>query len=452
MYKLHEYQMRAIDFIHEKKQVYLAIDMGLGKTAITLKAVENLEYPTVVLAPLRVANMTWPKEIKLWTPNSSYEVLYGKDKDLLCRLKRDLYIVSYSSLEWFLFVVSTGMFAPGKFNLVLDESTFVKSSSTKRFKLIKKLLKRATEYRICMSGTPMPNSYLDLWSQYFVLDDGKKLGESFVHFRAKYFFYSGPPMYISKIKYGSADLIKDKIKPITFRLDSKDYSSLPDIIHNKIELQLPEKNVTQYKKLEKDMLIQMDDVDFKAKSRVVLGLKLRQFLQGALYSNPKRTEYKTFHTEKISALKELLESVNTPILCPIQFRFEIEMIKKSLKNPNIPVIAGGVPFEHTMAYTEQWNNGDIPLLLCHPAALGHGVNLQSGGHTVCWFSLPWSFELFSQLNGRLHRQGQESTVTVHYIIFKDTIDEVVLKALKRKKAGLDDLLNSFKAYQNSLSV
>jgi len=443
--KLHDYQKKGIAFTLENKTPFLMVDLGLGKTAIALKVIEQLPNPTLVLAPLRTTYATWPEEIKLWTPNQSYTILHGTQKDSKLRLKKQIYLLNYDGLKWFYSAILNKFRLPRKLNLVLDESSFVKSASTQRFKLLRKMMSIFTDYRMCLSATPAPNGLHELWSQYFMLDKGKRLGQTFYSFRNSYFNYSGPPIYKTIPFENTAQRMFDKVKDITFRLDAKDYLKMEPITYNAINLVLTPKLQAQYKEFENEFFLQLEDAEVEVFNAVALSGKLRQFVQGCMYTN-KDGDYTKIHNIKIEALKELRESTNQPILCPIQFKFERKQIEKQIKG--VPCIAGGTKQHEATVYIREWNKGNLPLLLCHPASLGHGVNLQSGGHILLWLGLTWSLEQYHQMNGRLHRQGQKNAVTIHHLIMRGTIDQAVLRALSNKHITQSGFLQELRRYRN----
>jgi hypothetical protein len=278
-----------------------------------------------------------------------------------------------------------------------------------------------------------------------MLDKGKCLFDNYYRFRGTYFSYSGPPVYKTTIRKGGYEEILRNIKDITFRLDANDYLNMPKTIYNDIPLVLPKKLQDKYKKLEDNFFLEFAESEATAFSAAALSMKLRQFIQGAVYTDAKIGEFYPLHQLKIDALKELLETAaGQPILCPIQFKFERKMINEFIGS-DIPCIAGGTSPRDSTRFIKQWNESNIPLLLCHPASLGHGVNLQAGGHIMLWFGLPWSLEHYLQLNGRLIRQGQESgSVTVNHLIMKNTIDERVVSVLKKKNATQSMLLDALK--------
>lgn len=445
--KLHDYQNKAITFAIRNPASFMMIDIGLGKTAIALHTIKKMGIPALVLAPLRVCLTTWPEEIKKWNLDLSYTVLHGKNKDLNLRMPKDIYFLNYDGLKWFFNSCVKGKFKMRKMFMVWDESSFVKSPSTQRFKMFKKMLPMFSRYRMCLSATPSPNGLHELWSQFYLLDQGERLEKSFYSYRNAYFHYTGPPVYKTTIYAGSEERIHKKIEDITYRLDAKDYLDMPPITYNALRVNLPPVLRGQYDDLERDFVLEFNEIDVaSAQSAAGLSMKLRQFIQGGMYLDNTNGEYKKIHDLKLKALKEVLDSAGgQPILCPIQFRFELDMIQKFFK-VSLPVIAGGTGARQSIKYIDMWNKGSIPLLLCHPASIGHGMNLQAGGHIVLWYSLTWSLEQYQQLNGRLYRQGQQKGVVINHLVIEDTIDVLLLKVLSRKEKTQSDLLFALKKY------
>lgn len=444
--KLHQYQQNAIRFAIRNPASFMMIDIGLGKTAIALHTIEKMGIPALVIAPLRVCYSTWPAEIKKWNLNLSYTILHGRNKNKNLALKKDVYILNYEGLKWFFNACCQHKFKMRKMFMIWDESSFVKSPSTQRFKTFKRMVPMFSRYRMCLSATPSPNGLHELWSQYFLLDHGKRLESSFYTFRSRYFSYTGPPVYKTTIYPGASELIHEKIEDITYRLDAHDYLRMPPITYNAIRVELTAKLRKEYDSLERDFLLEFDHDISSATSAAGLSMKLRQFIQGGLYTDGGNGRYMPIHKLKLNALKEMMEAnPGQPILCPIQFRFELDMIQKEFKQ-KLPIIAGGVNAKTSSQYVDRWNAGKLPLLLCHPQSIGHGMNMQTGGHIVLWFGLTWSLEQYQQLNGRLHRQGQKRGVVINHIIMEDTIDVLLLKVLSQKESTQADLLNALKKY------
>lgn len=437
--KLHNYQERAIQFWLAHPRCYFAIDMGLGKTALTLAALSRLKKPALIIAPLRTLESTWVGEIKKWGLDLRPAVIHGKNKKAALHSKADVFITNFESIP-FIYDELAELSAKGKpmpFEvLVIDEGSMVKSSSTKRFKYLKSLKAIFPKYRCILSGTPAPNTLLDLWSQYYLLTDGDALGKTYYGFRRKY--YNNPPWqpYTFEIKEGAEQKIFDAIKPYTFRLDAEDYLNMPEITYNYIDVPLPVNKKRAYSDFEKEFRLEIHDIECTAVNAASLSMKLRQFLQGFLY-----TEEKTIrvHDAKIKALKSLVEETDTPILCAIQFKEEIAMIREAF--PDTPLIAGGVKADEANKIIRDWNEGKIPLLLCHPASISHGVNLQSGGSIVLWYCCTWSLEQYQQFNARLYRQGQTKNVIVNHLVVAGTIDAKVAKVLKEKDFNQRKLLD-----------
>lgn len=442
---LHKYQENAIDFGIEVKTPFFAIDMGLGKTIITLKMLEYLGTPAVIFAPIRPMYDTWPAEIKKWDIKLSYAILHGPNKlHTYLNNDPDIWLINYDGLKWLGNTIIQSKKKWRKRVPVLDESSMVKSHSTARFKMFKKMFPLWLDYRACLSATPAPNGYHQLWSQYYFLDKGKALETSYTRFRSMHFSYTGPPVFKTSLLPGHDKLIRDKVAPITYRLDAKDYIDMPEIIYNDIKLTLPKKAREAYKELEDEFTLAFDSCDVTAFNAGALSNKLRQFVQGALYTDERSPDFYPVHLLKVEALKDLLDTMaGQPLLCPIQFKFERKMINTVLKM-DVPCIAGGTPSKLASQYIKQWNNGDLPLLLCHPASLGHGVNIQSGGHNVLWYGLPWSLEHYKQLNGRLWRQGQRKGVVINHLLIEDTIDVRIAKVLRKKDSVQNDLLNALR--------
>jgi len=460
--KEHKYQLDAIDFMMENPKTYLALDMGMGKTLITIRWIQRI-LPKVkgvlVIAPLRTCFSSWPEEMTKWAPELTYTILHGVNKNKNYNKDVDVYLINYEGIPW-LFDKLKEQFKSAKTvpfrGLVIDEGSMCKSATTKRFKILKKMCDIFPKYRCILSGTPAPNSLLDLWSQYFLLDKGLRLGKFVTNFKREFFYQVDRQGFIWSIRKGSADIIYKQIEDITYRLDAKDHLNLPDRLDNIIKVKLSKKHLAMYKSLEKDFFMELEESEVEVFNAASLSMKLRQFVQGALYTDIpigagefKRPDgtitrgpraYEIIHNEKLKVLTELVEEASGQgILCAIQFKFELDIIKK--KFPKAPIIAGGVSASEAGFLIKQWNAGEIPLLLCHPASLSHGVNLQTGSHLIIWYSLTWSLEQYLQFNARLHRQGQQNTVVVHHLVCEDTVDERVIKALKSKFKGQKQLLD-----------
>lgn len=445
----HQYQQDAVDFITENKAVLLAADMGLGKTLMVLLAIDKLKTQAVVFGPPKTILDSWPVEIEKWMPHLTYKVVHGPDKTIQDNARYDILLMTYQGLKWLM--SQRGVKWTPRM-LVMDESSMIKSHSTERFRALCKSSPLWSEYRLALSATPAPNSLHDLWSQYYLLDNGKALGKNISTFRADYcnaFSYPGMSVTLYQFDIKYAQEVYDKIAPITYRLAAKDYIDMPEIVYNNIPCHLTPKLTKQYKDFKKTFVHEIAGIDIEAASTTTLGGKLRQFVQGGLYDlgdeNGKNQKWLQIHTLKLDRLKEIVEtSAGQPILCALQFKGELETLRKTF--PKAPVIAGGTPAAESSRLIKEWNAGAIPLLFCHPASLSHGVNLQSGGHILVWYSLTWSLEQYQQLIGRLYRQGQEHTVIVHHIVMANTIDEHILSILQTKDATQQELLLFLRDY------
>lgn len=443
---MHAYQRQALQFSLDHLESYQAMDLGLGKTLVALQWIKNIEARGVlVVAPIKVMYNTWPNEIKKWTPELTYTILHGPEKGRRLKERVKIYLINYEGLLWLYTELSKTKIIP--FNaIILDEGTKIKAHNTKRFKALKAMRVLFNKGKMILSGTPAPNSLLNLWSQYFFLDGGVRLDTAYTRFQATYFYPLDPQGRVWNIKPGAASLIYDRIKDITFRLDATDYITLPNRVDNFIKLNLPPAVLQKYKQLEKDFFLQLsENTALEIFNSAAMSIKLRQFVQGGVYIDDKHN-YEIVHTEKLEALKELMEvNEGTPILCAIQFIFELDMIKKVY--PNAPVIRGRTPPAETTEIVKAWNKGQIPLLLCHPACISHGMNMQYGSNILLWLGLPWSGEIYEQLIGRLKRQGQaKDHVIVNHVIIRDTIDVAVAASLKARAKGQKALLDFIKQY------
>ncbi len=456
MLKLHEYQIRGAEFWINNPRTYFAVDMGLGKTAIVLHALTKIKKPALIIAPLRPVYTTWPEEISKWGFNLSYTIIHGPNKLEAFERKTDVYITNFESIP---FVYDTLVFLvqnkkPIPFEVcIIDEGSMIKSHRTKRHKYFEAIRKVFPKYRAILSGTPAPNSLLDLWSQYYFLCDGDALFERFSRYRVSYFNADKWNPYTYTIKPKADTKIYKRIAPYTFRLDEKDYIKLPEITYNYVNLDLPKKLNKQYKELKKEFILSINNIECKALNAASLSLKLRQFLQGFLYyftdEVNAKGEFIRFTTEihnlKLKALENLVNETGQPILCAIQFKHELDMIRRIY--PEVPIIAGGTKNSDSLMYIQQWNRRQLPLLLCHPASISHGVNLQSGGNIIIWYCLTWSLEQYQQFNKRIHRQGQKKGVVINHLTINNTIDSRVAEVLAHKNITQQALLDYLKDLQ-----
>jgi len=472
MNKMHGYQLRATQFSIERPASYLAIDMGLGKTWIGLEWIKTKKNPVLVLGPLRAINTTWPMECEKWTPEQTYRVWHGTDKVLRPRAK--IYTMNFAGLPWLyaeLFKLYKAKKPMPFSSIIIDEASLVKSHRTKRFKMMMEIKNLCTEGLLMLSGTPSPNSLLDLWAQYYILDGGKRLGSSFNKFRSDYFetydtrtgagrvaknFLEAEKMRWRPKSKEIEEIIFNKVADITYRLEAADYLDLPEKIDNVIEVTLPVKALTQIEEMRKKSVLTIGPKTITSDFAGSLVMKFRQMAQGAIYHNQEFDEhgnklprtYDILHDSKLKVLKELVEEANGQgILCAIQFKFELEILRQVF--PTAPAIVGGSNPNEFRSIVTSWNRGEIPLLICHPASLSHSVNLQAGSHLLVWYALPWSLEQYLQLNARLHRQGQQHAVIIHHLVAMGTIDQRVLQALRTKEFNQNIFLDYLKGITNA---
>lgn len=433
--KLHEYQEYARDWILEHPYCGLLLDMGLGKTLTTLTAIDELknifceDHKILIIAPKKVAQETWSTEIEKWGFDLTYSKVLGTTKQRVDALETeaDLYIINRENVVWLVEYFKTKW--PFTF-VVVDELSSFKSSKSKRFRALRKVRPKLERF-VGLTGTPAPNSLIDLWPQIYLMDRGERLETSQTRYKNRYFApdkYNGPIVYSWTPRPGAEDEIYDKLEDICVSMKAKDYLNLPGRIDNVVEIELSDYD--KYKKLERELVLEEEEVT--AANAAVLANKLLQMANGAIYNDDKSVVQ--LHDDKLDALERIVEdSQGQPILVFYQYQHDLERIKKRFKEAE------------ELDSLERWNKGEIPILLCHPQSAGHGLNLQEGGHIIVWFGLTWSLEYYQQANARLNRQGQTETVIIHHLVAKGTLDERVLQVLQSKEKNQDDLLNAVKA-------
>ncbi|WP_069648966.1 SNF2-related protein [Caloranaerobacter ferrireducens] len=443
------YQEYATKWIIDKEKAGLLMEMGLGKTVCTLTAINELLYDyfdvvrVLVIAPLRVAQSTWDEEAAKWDHLKHLKIskVLGTEKERIDALntKADIYIINRENVKWLVDLYKTNW----PFDMVvIDELSSFKSHKAKRFKALRKvrpLIKRI----VGLTGTPAPNGLIDLWPQIYLLDGGERLGKTITGFREKYFLpdkRNREIIFSYKPKDGAKEAIYKKLSDICVSMKAKDYLDLPERLDNIITVHLDDKAKGQYRKLEKDLLLPLKDADIVANTAAVLTNKLLQLSNGAVYDENK--DVKEIHDAKLKALEDVIEAASgKPVLVFYSYKHDLKRIKDHLKNKILRELKSAKDIE-------DWNKGNIEVLLAHPASAGHGLNLQTGGNIIVWFGLTFSLELYSQANARLHRQGQKETVIIHHLIANDTIDEDVMKVLKDKEATQEALLKAVKARIN----
>ena len=438
----HDYQQYAIDFIESHPTAAVLLDMGLGKTVITLTALNDLLFDcfevsrVLVIAPLRVARNTWPQEIGKWEhlKHLRYSVVVGTEKERRDALRKQasLYIINRENVPWLVEKTDFSYDA-----IVIDELSSFKSWSSKRFKALMKVRPLAKRV-IGLTGTPSGNGLMDLFAEFKVLDMGQRLGRFITKYRQDYFKpdkRNGQVVFSYAPLPGAEERIYEKISDITISMKAADHLRMPELIESEYSVRMNEEEKKMYADMCEQLVLQLKGDEVTAANAGVLSGKLAQMANGAVYTDGRTTLH--IHDRKLDALEDIVESMNgKPLLVAYWFRHDAERIEK-----RVPCVR--LDTDDAIA---RWNRGEIPVALIHPASAGHGLNLQSGGSTLVWFGITWSLEFYQQTVARLHRQGQSAkTVVVQHIIAKGTIDERILRALKRKDKTQTALIEAVKA-------
>lgn len=439
----HNYQKYSIDKIIENKKYGLFLDMGLGKTVSTLTAFNDLQLldteKMLVIAPLNVAKDTWADEIEKWEHLNHLRVskILGTPKQRISAIQKeaDIYITNKENTKW----LCEYFKKEWPFDMVvIDELSTFKNPSSQRFKAIKKKLPLIKRF-VGLTGTPSPNSLLDLWAQVYLLDRGKRLETAFSRYREKYFKAThqvSDHVYNWELREGSEEAIYKQIDDICLSMKAKDYLTMPERIDNKQTVSLSIKERKYYDELEKYYILESEeDGTIVAQSGASLSQKLLQLSNGAVYTDDEDVRH--IHDRKLDKLEEIIEeSQGQPILVFYNFKHDKDRILERFKE---------VITLDTEGYKDKWDSGKVKILLAHPASAGHGLNLQQGGHIIVWFGLTWSLELYQQANARLYRQGQKHTTIIHHIMTENTIDQRVYEALQNKELTQEELMKAIKA-------
>ncbi|HJI42625.1 MAG TPA: DEAD/DEAH box helicase [Veillonellaceae bacterium] len=440
----HEYQAYAISHIESHKEAALFLDMGLGKTVITLTAINELAFDffevskVLVIAPLRVARDTWPAEIKKWDHLNllSYSVAVGSVEERRRALwkKALVYIINRENVDWL--VNQSGL--PFDYDMVvIDELSSFKSGKARRFRSLLKVRPHVKRI-VGLTGTPSGNGLMDLWAEFRLLDMGKRLGRFITRYREAFFLpdkRNQQIIFSYKPKPEAAKRIYGLISDMTISMKSVDFLDMPPLVTNVISVELSEKERRQYELLKADMVLSLGNQEIDAKNAAALSGKLLQMANGAVYDE--EGEVISIHDRKLDALEDVIEGANgKPVLVAYWFRHDLERMKKKFTDLR--------EIRSSQDITD-WNEGKIAIAAIHPASAGHGLNLQQGGSMLAWFGLTWSLELYQQTNARLWRQGQKDMVIIHHIVTKGTIDEQVMRALKRKDRTQVALIDAVKA-------
>lgn len=441
---LHYYQQYCVSYIETHKTAAIFLDCGLGKTIITLTAAVDLLFDSfevhriLVVAPLRAARDTWPAEIRKWEHLSglTYAVAVGNARERKAALMQgaDVTIINRENLGWL--IDDSGI--PFAYDMVvLDELSSFKNHKSKRFRALMKVRPKVKRI-IGLTGTPSSNGLMDLWAEFKVLDQGQRLGRFITQYRTAYFMpdkRNGEIIYSYKPLPYAEDAIYRKISDITISMKSTDHLKMPELISTQYEVQLSAEERERYEELKNDLVLELHGDEITAANAASLTGKLSQLANGAIYSDDGKVI--EFHDRKLDALEDIIEAANgKPLLVAYWFRHDLERIRRRFDVREIK----------SSQDIDDWNAGNIPVAVIHPASAGHGLNLQSGGSTLVWFGLTWSLELYQQTNARLWRQGQKSrTVVIQHIVTASTIDGQILNALKRKDKTQSALIAAVKA-------
>ena len=453
-YTPRKHQQLAGDFLREHNRAALLLDMGLGKTVITLTRLSELfadfaVEKALVIAPKRVAEDTWTREAAKWDHLTGLRVVpvLGDQKHRLAALASagDIYVINRENVQW---RVETCGKRWDFDAIIIDELSSFKSPKAKRWRCLKRVTKLA---RIVwgLTGTPAGNGYIDLWPEMFLIDGGERLGHTLGEFRTKWFSpgaHKGNIVYEWRLKPGAKEDIDRRLSDICLSMSKEDWLTLPPVVHNTVTVRMDSKERKLYDQLRRDCVLPLlggELADMKNFDQAIVGGtaaplsgKLLQMANGAVYDENGGVVH--IHDRKLDALIDIAEEAHgQSLLVFYSYRHDIDRIRERF--PQAVEIGGSETIR-------AWNAGDIPMLLCHPASAGHGLNLQQGGHIIVWFGLPWSLELYQQANARLNRMGQGQSVIVHHVVCEGTLDEKVLSALTEKDAVQKGLLDALKGY------
>ena len=474
-WKPHDYQVRGVEHLVQRGSAALFMDPGLGKTSISLTALKvikrsDLGKRCLVVAPLRVATEVWTAEVAKWADFEGLrvEVLHGPHKDAALERDADIYTINPEGLSWLLSRRRFAKLHPD--TLVVDESTKFKNTRSLRFKLLKTVLGKFRR-RWILTGTPSPNGLEDLFGQIFILDQGRALGSFITHFRNKYFV----PSVVCKVEgkdgkshtvndwvpaEGAAEKISEAIAPYVLRLSADDYLKLPKLIKNVVPVTLPPSARKIYETLQEEMFAEMDDGGLAvAMSKASATMKCRQVANGGLYKQfdaddqpvLKKGEWSKIHDAKTEAVLDIVEELQgAPVLVAYEFAHDLARLREAL-GANTPCICGGLPDKKLHEIITAWNAGEIPVLLAQPAAMSHGLNMQESCRHVIIHSLTWDLEIHDQFIKRVWRQGNTaSSVVLHYLVAKDTVDEAILDTLNVKSHDQKALMACIQKYRERL--
>ena len=448
-FKPHDYQKYATEFIESHPIAAVILQMGLGKTVCTLTAIEHLMYDTfevskvLIVAPLRVAKVTWSDEIDKWDHLShlTYSVAVGSEKERLSALKKkaDLYMINRENLQWL--IEKSGL--PFDYDMVvLDELSSFKSWQSKRFRAFMKVRPKVQRV-VGLTGTPSSNGLMDLFAEFKCLDMGERLGRFITQYRNAFFIpdrMNGQVVYSYKLRPFAEEEIYRRIGDITISMKALDHLKMPELIENRYPVYMDDGEKQQYESMKKDLILPyLENEAITAANAAALSGKLCQMANGAVYSDEGSVAH--IHDRKLDALEDIIEAAQGPILLCYWFKHDLERITRKLDE--LKVEYARISSDGSI---RMWNEGKFQVGLIHPASAGHGLNLQAGGNHIVWFGLTWSLELLEQTNARLWRQGQRAeTVVVQYLVTAGTIDERILDAISKKEKDQNALIDAVKA-------
>jgi SNF2 family DNA or RNA helicase len=458
---LFDYQKKAIIFQCDKTESMLWLDMGLGKTAITLTSINHLVTSgylkgVLIVAPIRVVRLVWRQEALKWehTKDMKFSVITGTPDQRVRALfkKADVYLINYENLQWLSNTLKTYFIKKKKplpfDGLVWDESSRMKNSATQRVRSIKPLLPEF-KWITGLTGTPASNGYKDLHGQFLVVDKGQRLGTSKTAFSLKYYHKVGP---WKEVPYEDTEQqIKQIISDITLEMSAEDYNPLPDMMVNDVVVQLPDNVRELYDKMEKDFFVELDTgSEVELFNQASLTNKCLQFANGAVYPIAGLPMWEPVHDKKLDALNEIIEnSGGHQILCSYSYRSDAERIMTRFKDLNPINLTACKTEAHLLEAMDRWSRGSCRLMIGHPASIAYGIDgLQDNGHILVWFGLTWSLDLYDQFNARIRRQGQKNPIVVcHRIVALDTLDQAQITALDDKSSTQADLRRAIKEYR-----
>ena len=457
---LHDYQKKAVNFQSTHPNSMLWLDMGLGKTVITLTSLSHLLKTgflrgVIIVAPIRVIRLVWKQEAAKWqhTKGLTFSMVTGtKDQRTRALLRpADIYLINYDVLGWLAETLQTYFVKkdrPMPFNgIVWDEISKMKNSSTNRVKAFRKIADKF-DWTTGLTGTPASNGYKDLHGQFLVVDKGVRLGTSKTAFRTRFYRKVGP---YKEVPFDDTEsVIKGLIGDITLEMSAEDYNPLPDLMVNNVEIEMPDNLRTMYEKMEKEFFLQLDSgSEVEVFNQASLTNKCLQFSNGAMYPIAGMPLWEPIHDLKLEALEDIIEEAQgSPVLCAYAYRSDAERIMKRFADID-PINLTECKSEHSLTNAmHRWKTGDCQLMIGHPASMGHGIDgLQKNGHILVWFGLNWSLDLYEQFNARIRRQGQGAPVMCHRILMQNTLDQAQAMALDEKAQTQAGLRNAIKQYR-----